>query len=57
MGIGAAVFPADGKDLRDLIPAADRAAAKDKDSRRPLERNRQARPALSTGTLDYQPGS
>ena len=36
VGIGAAVYPTDGKDLRDLIPAADRAAAKDKDSRRPL---------------------
>ena len=51
VSIGAAVFPADGKDLRDLIPAADRAAAKDKDSRRPLTRN-DARPVQSAGMLN-----
>lgn len=56
VGIGAAVFPADGKALRDLITAADRAAARDKDSRRPLERH-PARAAPSTDRLDYQPGS
>jgi diguanylate cyclase (GGDEF)-like protein len=52
VNIGVAVFPVDGKDLRDLIPAADRAAARDKESRRPLSRT-DARPALSSGTLNY----
>lgn len=52
VGIGAAVFPADGRDLRDLIKVADRAVRKDKDSRRPVERN-EARPAGLTGTLDF----
>jgi diguanylate cyclase (GGDEF)-like protein len=39
VSIGAGVFPTDGRDVRDLIKAADRAVAKDKDSRKPLERN------------------
>ena len=36
------------------MPAADRAAAKDKNSRRPLERNP---PRPAPATLDCQPGS
>jgi diguanylate cyclase (GGDEF)-like protein len=51
VSIGAAVFPADGKDLRDLIPAAGRAVAKDKESRRPLERGPPVREP-STATRD-----
>jgi len=38
VSIGVAVFPSDGRDLRDLVKIADRAAAKDRDSRRPLAR-------------------
>ena len=52
VSIGVAVFPADGKDLRDLIPAADRAAAKDRDSRRPLERSESALRASPTRQLN-----
>lgn len=39
VSIGIAAFPADGRDLRDLMTIADRAAAKDRDSRRPLSRS------------------
>ena len=38
VSIGAATFPADGRQLRDLMNAAARAVDKDKSSRRPLER-------------------
>jgi diguanylate cyclase (GGDEF)-like protein len=51
VGIGAAVFPSDGKDLRDLIPAAARALAKDKDDRRPLERTESSLRASPTREL------
>jgi predicted signal transduction protein with EAL and GGDEF domain len=39
VSIGFAVFPADGRDLRDLLAAADRALEKDRASRRPLDRD------------------
>ncbi len=39
VGIGAGVFPADGRQLRDLLNAATRDLDKDKASRRPLERS------------------
>jgi diguanylate cyclase (GGDEF)-like protein len=42
VGVGVAVFPADGRHLRDLVNKAAQALDKDKDSRRPL-------PALRTG--------
>jgi hypothetical protein len=38
VGIGAALFPDDGRELRVLIRFADRAVAADKASRRRLER-------------------
>lgn len=56
VSIGAAVFPADGRDLRDLIPAADRAVAKDKESRRPLERH-PPRAMASGGAFDSRSAS
>jgi diguanylate cyclase (GGDEF)-like protein len=37
VGVGAAVFPADGRELRDLLNKASTALVKDKDSRRPLD--------------------
>lgn len=39
VGIGAAAFPTDGRQLRDLINAASRDVEKDKQSRRPLVRD------------------
>jgi diguanylate cyclase (GGDEF)-like protein len=48
VSIGAAVFPVDGRDLRDLMKIADRAVEKDRESRRPLSRN----DLPATGTLD-----
>jgi diguanylate cyclase (GGDEF)-like protein len=50
VSIGAAVFPSEGKDLRDLIPAAGRAVAKDKEGRQSQGRTEASAP--STGTLD-----
>jgi diguanylate cyclase (GGDEF)-like protein len=39
VSIGFAVYPADGRDLRDLLSTADRALEKDRASRRPLDRD------------------
>lgn len=39
VAIGFAVFPSDGRDLRDLLAVADRALDKDRASRRPLDRD------------------
>jgi diguanylate cyclase (GGDEF)-like protein len=39
VAIGFGVFPADGRDLRDLVSAANRALEKDRESRRPLDRD------------------
>jgi diguanylate cyclase (GGDEF)-like protein len=47
VSIGAAAFPTDGRDLRDLMKVADRAVEKDRDDRRPLPL-----PLAATGTLD-----
>ncbi|MCC7257654.1 MAG: GGDEF domain-containing protein [Gammaproteobacteria bacterium] len=48
VGIGAGVFPADGRQLRDLMNAATRALDKDKESRRPLARSEAALRASPT---------
>jgi diguanylate cyclase (GGDEF)-like protein len=37
VGIGAAVFPTEGRELRELVNAAQRSLGRDRDSRRPLE--------------------